>query len=179
MPPKEKPTKLRASKNCERGEGRRPAAGSAWEREQIALANADYEHRRAADPTQRLNMRKVEREWKLKPGQLVSYRANRKKRSDSGVTRLFGGTHLVTKLVREIDHVATGERMRKCRCEAKISLREMARRLGYSAPFLSDLELGRRNWSQEIAGKYAAIIHPQNVPTLPPAANSNEAHDHV
>ena len=64
--------------------------GLDWEREQVALANADYEERRASDPTHRLNMRKVEREWKLKAGQLKNYRANRRRRKDSGVSKLFG-----------------------------------------------------------------------------------------
>ncbi len=66
-------------------------AGSAEARERVALANADYEERRAADPTHRFNMRKVEREWKLKAGQLKNYRANRRRRKDSGVVQLFWG----------------------------------------------------------------------------------------
>ena len=69
---------------------------------------------------------------------------------------------LVTRLVREIDHVATGALMRQGRLKAKISLREMARRLEYSAPFVSDLELGRRNWTKELEAKYAAILCPPN-----------------
>jgi len=69
---------------------------------------------------------------------------------------------LVTRLVREIDHVATSALMRQGRLKSQISLREMARRLEYSAPFVSDLELGKRNWTEELESKYAAILCPPN-----------------
>jgi transcriptional regulator with XRE-family HTH domain len=39
--------------------------------------------------------------------------------------------------------------MRFARVEAKISLREMARRMGVSAPTVSDWELGRRRWTRK------------------------------
>jgi len=50
----------------------------------------------------------------------------------------------------EIDHRKAGEIVRKSRESAKLSLRELARRLLLSAPYMSDLELGRRNWSPEL-----------------------------
>jgi len=34
----------------------------------------------------------------------------------------------------------------------------MARRLKISAPYLSDLERGNRNWSEELAGKYLEAL---------------------
>jgi DNA-binding transcriptional regulator YiaG len=40
-------------------------------------------------------------------------------------------------------------RMRAARVDAKISLREMARRMGVSAPTVSDWELGRRRWTRK------------------------------
>ena len=46
------------------------------------------------------------------------------------------------------DHEAIGAVMRKVREDAKLSLREIARRLHLSAPYVSDLELGRRNWTR-------------------------------
>lgn len=76
----------------------------------------------------------------------------------SNVRRIDIG--LVTRLVRVIDHKVTGALMREARIRSGISLREMARRLGYSAPFVSDLELGRRNWTEELEAKYAAILCP-------------------
>jgi DNA-binding transcriptional regulator YiaG len=44
---------------------------------------------------------------------------------------------------------AFAARMRFARVEAKISLREMARRMGVSAPTVSDWELGRRRWTRK------------------------------
>jgi DNA-binding transcriptional regulator YiaG len=43
---------------------------------------------------------------------------------------------------------AFAARMRFARVEAKISLREMARHMGVSAPTVSDWELGRRRWTR-------------------------------
>lgn len=47
-----------------------------------------------------------------------------------------------------LDHEAVGSAMRSVRVEAKLSLREVARRLCLSAPYVSDLELGHRNWTR-------------------------------
>lgn len=48
---------------------------------------------------------------------------------------------------RVIDPRKVGARLRDSRKQREISLREMARRLGITAPYLSDMELGRRGWS--------------------------------
>ena len=42
-----------------------------------------------------------------------------------------------------------GERIRELREESDVSLREFARRIGVSAPFWSDVELGRRHPSDK------------------------------
>jgi hypothetical protein len=65
------------------------AHGSAWDRERVALANADYEERRSKDSSHMWNIRTVERDWRLKIGQLTNYRANRRRRKDTGVTVLY------------------------------------------------------------------------------------------
>lgn len=73
---------------------------------------------------------------------------------------------LIYKTVQEIDHKATGEAMRVLRKSHRISLREIARRMKVSAPFLSDLERGNRNWDasrvlsfmQEVTGAQIARI---------------------
>lgn len=52
-----------------------------------------------------------------------------------------------------IDHIKTGARVRNARLRAGVSLRELARRLNLSAPFVSDLERGRRNWTTTLLGK--------------------------
>lgn len=53
------------------------------------------------------------------------------------------------KTIEVIDDVSTGAKMRRHRKAYGISLRALAKAMGISAPFLSDLELGRRNWSNE------------------------------
>jgi transcriptional regulator with XRE-family HTH domain len=44
-----------------------------------------------------------------------------------------------------LDPVAAGRQMRALRLKEKLSLREVARRMGISAPYVQDMELGRRN----------------------------------
>jgi len=48
-----------------------------------------------------------------------------------------------------IDHVATGKIARRAREKVEMSLRKVAKKMKVSAPFLSDLELGRRNWKEK------------------------------
>lgn len=52
-----------------------------------------------------------------------------------------------THLVREVDPVSIGKAFRQLRKDRGISLRGMAKAIGVSAPFLSDVELGQRNLS--------------------------------
>jgi transcriptional regulator with XRE-family HTH domain len=54
--------------------------------------------------------------------------------------------------------VIDGQWLRTRRKVARIGLREMARRLGFSAPYISDIELNRRNCSAEILKAYEALI---------------------
>lgn len=70
---------------------------------------------------------------------------------------------LVTRLVRVPDNAATGQLMREARKRAGLTLREMARRLGQSAPFVSDLELGRRGWDEKRIEQWADVLVPPNV----------------
>lgn len=48
-----------------------------------------------------------------------------------------------------------GERIRELREQKDLSLRELAKRLGVSPAFLSDIELGRRYPSDEVLAKIA------------------------
>lgn len=48
-----------------------------------------------------------------------------------------------------------GEHIRELREKKDLSVRELAKRLGLSAPFLSDVELGRRHPSEEVLSKLA------------------------
>jgi predicted transcriptional regulator len=64
------------------------------------------------------------------------------------------------KIIEVIDDVATGEKMRRHRKHYGISLRALAKAMKVSAPFLSDLELGRRNWSNErVLSFNTAVMH--------------------
>ena len=55
-----------------------------------------------------------------------------------------------------------GERIRARRLELRITLREFARRVGVSAPYVTDLEAGRRHPGPEILARIAKEL------TLPP-----------
>ena len=67
---------------------------------------------------------------------------------------------LAGELVRryEINQVETGRRARALRQKRGLSLREVARRMKVSAPFLSDLERGRRNWNVETKRRFNAAL---------------------
>lgn len=58
----------------------------------------------------------------------------------------------------EIQHAETGANARKLRLEKGISLRTFAIKMGISAPYLSDLELGKRNWSVRKSREYEKIL---------------------
>lgn len=64
-----------------------------------------------------------------------------------------------TRTVQEVDNVATGRSARSARQRLGISLREVARRMDLSAPFIGDLELGRRNWTEQLAGLYTKALN--------------------
>ena len=87
---------------------------------------------------------------------------------------------LVFHTVEQIDHVATGDAMRVLRKSHRISLRDVARRMKLSAPFVSDLERGRRNWDASRAIAYmkavteaqrAQLLKVMKTPMSPETAN--------
>lgn len=51
-----------------------------------------------------------------------------------------------------------GQHIRDLREEKDLSLREFAKRLGLSAPFVSDIELGRRFPSDDVFEKIAQVL---------------------
>lgn len=59
---------------------------------------------------------------------------------------------------KEIDHSAVGFALRTLRVKKEIGLRAMARAIKVSAPFLSDLELGKRNWTQQRIDQFNAVL---------------------
>ena len=55
--------------------------------------------------------------------------------------------------------ISLGQRLHELRDKADLSLRELAKRVGISSPFLSDMELGRRFPSEEILAKLARALN--------------------
>lgn len=60
------------------------------------------------------------------------------------------------------ESVRIGQLARKARETRGLSLREMAIKMKISAPFLSDLERGNRNWTTHTMEAWAAIIDASN-----------------
>lgn len=67
---------------------------------------------------------------------------------------------LPTNKTTEINHAEAGKRVRALREKSGVSLRQLARDMKLSAPFLSDLERGRRNWSVENFKKAVQLLQP-------------------
>ena len=59
---------------------------------------------------------------------------------------------------REPDQVETGLWFRAHRQQIGVSLRLMSKRLGISPSFLSNLEQGRRVWTEEVRNAYKAAL---------------------
>lgn len=70
----------------------------------------------------------------------------------------------LTKKETVIDHVATGAAMRKRRKALSISSKHVADKLGFHKSYLSDLEAGRRNWSEELVTRYLYALKQLNKP---------------
>lgn len=60
----------------------------------------------------------------------------------------------------EWDHKSVGSSMREERERRGWSIREMARRMGCSAPYVSDLEKGRRTWTPNTLDWYQSALSP-------------------
>jgi len=59
----------------------------------------------------------------------------------------------------EIDHVKAGASIRALRTGKGMSLRTLSLKMGYRNPaFLSDLERGRRNWTEERFAKAVKLL---------------------
>ena len=64
-----------------------------------------------------------------------------------------------TKIVMEkYQNLKQGEEARRIRKKEGYSLREIAKAMGISAPYLSDLELGRRGWSDKLIETFSRAI---------------------
>lgn len=56
------------------------------------------------------------------------------------------------------DPVYHGQQLRNLRKKEGLSLRELARRMKVSVAYLSDLELGRRSWNNELMRRYLVAL---------------------
>jgi len=56
------------------------------------------------------------------------------------------------------DDRALGQHMRVRRERTGLSLRDMAKRCGWSAAYVSDLELGRRSWGPKQTKRYTEAL---------------------
>lgn len=65
---------------------------------------------------------------------------------------------LIFKETTTIDHCATGAMVRHQRKARSISGKRVADIMGIPRSLLSDLEAGRRNWTQDRLDSYAAAI---------------------
>lgn len=63
-----------------------------------------------------------------------------------------GGTGFVA------DPAYHGKEARARRKQAGLSLREVARRMGFSVAYVSDLELGRRGWNDGLMKRYVNAL---------------------
>ena len=57
-----------------------------------------------------------------------------------------------------LDPRMVGQQMRELREHNDVSVREVARRLNLSAPYVSDLELGRRSFNEELIERYKSAL---------------------
>lgn len=51
-----------------------------------------------------------------------------------------------------------GQEMRKLRQASGLSLRRVAELMEFSAAYISDLELGRRDWSEKLIKSYERVL---------------------
>ena len=58
-----------------------------------------------------------------------------------------------------MDDLTLGQKIRQLRDKADLSLRELADKVKVTAPFLSDIELGRRYPSDDVLAKLAEHLH--------------------
>lgn len=59
---------------------------------------------------------------------------------------------------KQVDHAAIGKVMRELRRKKGISLTEFSHLMNFSIPYLSDLELGKRNWTPQRIDRYREAL---------------------
>lgn len=92
------------------------------------------------------------------------------------VQRLGDADRITNEWRRKHDAILweVGHKMRKERERRKVSLRSLAKQLGCSAPFLSDMERGNRKYSIEWCRKAMTILsHNATAQTPPDSGTQN------
>ena len=65
---------------------------------------------------------------------------------------------VIQKTIEVPDNAATGLALRTMRRKVPLSLREVARRMGITAPYLCDLEQGKRGWTNDLAKRFQEAL---------------------
>ena len=94
---------------------------------------------------------------------------------------LIAMRHACSHVIAEtrLDLTKFGMAMRRLRTDADMSLREVARRLDKSAPFLSDCELGRRKLKLTDQIRFVEICRSNTVRVGPKPAAGVGTHDEL
>jgi predicted transcriptional regulator len=59
---------------------------------------------------------------------------------------------------REVDNEATGKAAKKFRELHRMSQAKIARKMGFTPPYICDLEKGRRQWTPELVESYKKAV---------------------
>lgn len=57
-----------------------------------------------------------------------------------------------------MDYAAEGQKWRRKRRDREKSMRQIAEHMGFTVPYIADLERGRRNWNDRLREAYAAAL---------------------
>lgn len=60
---------------------------------------------------------------------------------------------------KDINHVEIGQRLKARRLKKGLALREIARRTGFTPPYVHDLEYGRRLWNERLIEAYMKAVN--------------------
>lgn len=87
---------------------------------------------------------------------------------------------LVTRKISidQINHEETGRAARNGRKAEGFSLRAVANKMQFSAPYLSDLENGRRQWSQKLLMTYLGALQALHNERMIPAIQKASKNAH-
>lgn len=65
---------------------------------------------------------------------------------------------LITTKVDAVDNWATGQKLKRSRKKSGLRISDVASAMGISEPYLSELERGKRNWTQDMVDRFNKSI---------------------